>query len=122
MVAALVDAVAAPEPPLPPVAATDAVASFARWLAHAPRVNRTGLRAALAALALARFRSRDRPTRLAVLRRLGRLALTRPLGEALRSVAAVSYYGDRGVLLVLGHDPATRVREARERRGREVAA
>jgi len=69
-----------------------------------------------------RFRSRDRPTRLAVLRRLDRLALTRPLGEALRSVAAVSYCGDRGVLLVLGHDPATRVREARERRGREVAA
>jgi len=32
--AALVDAVAAPEPPLPAVADTDAVASFATWLAR----------------------------------------------------------------------------------------
>jgi len=121
-VAALVDAVAAPEPPLPPVAATDAVASFAIWLAHAPRVNRAGLRALVAGLRLVRFASLDRAARLAVLAGFGRLALTRPLGEALRATAAVSYYGDRGVLLALGYDPAARVREARERRAREVSA
>ena len=99
--AALVDAVAAPEPPLPPVHDTDAVASFATWLAHAPRPNRMLLRAALLALAAARFPSRSRAGRLALLRRLGHS----PLAEGLRATAAVSYYGDAGVLRALGHGP-----------------
>src|SRR5688572_4638622 len=98
-VAALVDAVAAPEPPLPPVRDTDAVASFARWLAYAPQPNRAVLRAALLALAAARFAHRSRAGRLALLRRLGRS----PLAEGLRATAAVSYYGDAGVLRALGH-------------------
>ena len=97
--AALVDAVAAPEPPLPPVAETDAVASFATWLAYAPRPNRALLRAALLALAAAGFPRRDRAARLALLRRLGHS----PLAEGLRATAAVSYYGDAGVLRALGH-------------------
>ena len=97
--AALVDAVAAPEPPLPPVAETDAVASFATWLAYAPRPNRVLLRAALLALAAAGLPRRDRAGRLALLRRLGHS----PLGEGLRATAAVSYYGDAGVLRALGH-------------------
>ena len=97
--AALVDAVAAPEPPLPPVEGTDAVASFARWVALAPQPNRAVLRAALLMLAAARFPQRDRAGRLALLRRLGRS----PLAEGLRATAAVSYYGDAGVLRVLGH-------------------
>ena len=42
---ALVDAVAAPRPPLPPVAETDAVASFASWIALAPQPNRALLHA-----------------------------------------------------------------------------
>jgi len=96
---ALVDAVAAPEPPLPPVRDTDALASFATWLAYAPRPNRAVLRAALLGLAAARFASRDRAGRLALLRRLGRS----PLGEGLRATAAVSYYGDAGVLRSLAH-------------------
>ena len=98
-VAALVDAVAAPEPPLPPVADTDAVASFATWLAYAPRPNRALLRTALIALAAAGLTRRDRSWRLALLRRLGRS----PLAEGLRATAAVSYYGDEGVLRALGH-------------------
>ena len=98
-VAALVDAVAAPEPPLPPVRDTDAVASFARWLAYAPQPNRAALRAALLALAAARFAHRSRAGRLALLRRLGHS----PLAEGLRATAAVSYYGDAGVLRALGH-------------------
>jgi hypothetical protein len=125
---ALVDAVVAPEPPLPPVAATDALAAFARWLAQAPRLNRSAVHAALAGLELAplaagraRFAELDRTARLRVLRTLDRLAPARPLIEALRSAASVSYYGDSGVLRALGHDPAARVREARERRAREVA-
>jgi hypothetical protein len=98
--AALVDAVAAPEPPLPPVAETDAVAAFATWLAYAPRPNRALLRAALLALAAAGLPRRDRAGRLALLRRLGRRS---PLAEGLRATAAVSYYGDAGVLRALGH-------------------
>ena len=112
--AALVDAVAAPLPPLPPVADTDAVAAFARWLGYAPRLNRAALRAALTALALAHYPSRTREARLALLKRVR----PRPAGEALRAAAAVSYYGDAGVLAVLGHDPAARVREARAARAR----
>ena len=100
-VAALVDAVAAPEPPLPPVADTDAVASFATWIAYAPQPNRALLHAALGTLALARFARRDRAGKLALLRRLGHT----PLAEGLRATAAVSYYGDAGVLRALGHGP-----------------
>lgn len=98
-VAALVDAVAAPEPPLPAVRDTDAVASFATWLAYAPQPNRAVLRAALLGLAAARFPHRDRAGRLALLRRFGRS----PLAEGLRATAAISYYGDAGVLRALGH-------------------
>ena len=53
IVAALADAVAAPEPPLPAVAQTDTVAAFETFLAHAPRANRFALRAVLHALDLA---------------------------------------------------------------------
>jgi hypothetical protein len=115
VLAALIDAVAAPLPPLPPVGETDAVAAFERWLSYAPRFNRGALRAALAGFVAARYACRDRRGRLALLARLG------PLGEALRAQAAMSYYGDAGVLAVLGHDPATRVREARAARAAEHA-
>lgn len=99
--AALVDAVAAPEPPLPPVRETDAVAAFATWLAYAPRPNRLLLRTALLALAAAGFPRRDRTGRLALLHRLGHS----PLAEGLRATAAVSYYGDAGVLETLHATP-----------------
>jgi hypothetical protein len=59
-VEALVDAVAAPRPPLPTIADTDAVASFATWIACAPQPNRALLHAVLGALALTRFARRDR--------------------------------------------------------------
>ena len=110
--AALIDAVAAPVPPLPSVGETDAVAAFARWLGYAPRLNRAAMRGALAGLAAARFPRRDRAARLALLRRIR----PRPAAEALRAAAAVSYYGDVGVLAVLGHDPAARLSEARAAR------
>jgi hypothetical protein len=112
---ALIDAVAAPLPPLPPVRDTDATAAFERWLSYAPAPNRTALRAALAGLAIARYPRKDRAARLTLLRRTG------PLGEALRAAAAMSYYGDAGVLAALGHDPAARVREARAARHRARA-
>lgn len=96
---ALVDAVAAPEPPLPAVRDTDAIASLATWIAHAPQPNRVVMRAALLGLAAARFPQRDRAGRLALFRRLGRS----PLAEGLRATAAISYYGDTNVLRALGH-------------------
>ena len=100
ILAALADAAAAPEPPLPPVAATDAAAAFDAWLAAAPRRNRLALRGALLALerlaGRRRFRSRDRAGRLAVLRRLqrSRVPIVPQLAEALRSAAVLSYHGD----------------------------
>ncbi len=127
ILAALADAAAAPEPPLPPVAATDAALAFDAWLAAAPPRNRIALRAALLALERCsgrrRFRSLDRPGRLAVLRRLqrSRVPALPQLAEALRSAAVVSYHGDAGVMAVLGYDAEARVREVRARRARATS-
>jgi hypothetical protein len=101
--AAVVDAVVDPEPPLPPVADTDAVAAFERWLAAAPPLNRAALRALLYAVEIAprihgegaRLRTLPRASRLQVLHRWGRLA------DALRSAAAGCYWGDVGALEVV---------------------
>ena len=122
ILAALADAAAAPEPPLPPVAATDAAVAFDAWLAAAPPRNRIALRAALLLLERAtgrrRFRSLDRAGRLAVLGRLerSRVPAVPQLAEALRSAAVVSYHGDARVMAALGYDAAARVREVRARR------
>lgn len=94
--ACLVDAVCAPAPPLPAVAGTDAVDSFERWVAAAPRANRLALRALLLGLGAAGLRRRPPPRRLALLRRL-----PRPLAEPLRAAAALSYYGDARVTALL---------------------
>lgn len=106
--AGLVDAVVAPRPPLPPVHETDAVAAFAEMLRRAPRLNSAGMRAALLALDAAplalgrpRLRSMPREERLAFLARMHGVAALGPLLEGLRTAAAVSYYGDAGVLEVL---------------------
>src|SRR3954470_24661281 len=45
--ACFTDAVVAPEPLLPPVRETDAVASFDDWMSRAPRLNREGMRSRL---------------------------------------------------------------------------
>lgn len=103
-VAALVDAVVAPEPPLPPVAETDAVRAFGELLAASPPLNRLALRALVRA-----FPARgDRRQRLAGLRRPERLPGGRAVADGLRSAAALSYYGDAGVMRLLGYDPAAR--------------
>lgn len=110
--ACVADTLLAPAPPLPPVARTDTVAAFDAWLARAPRINRLGLRALLLALELAprlgprraRWRRLAPADRLAVLRTLERHG-GRPLVEALRAGAAVSYYGDAAVSALLGYTP-----------------
>jgi hypothetical protein len=102
--AAIADAVVDPEPPLPPVAQTDAVAAFERWLAAAPPLNRAGVRVFLHAAEVAprllgegaRLRALPRARRLRVLARLGAPA------DALRSVAAGCYWGDAGALRAIG--------------------
>jgi choline dehydrogenase-like flavoprotein len=127
ILAALADAVAAPEPPLPPVAATDAAAAFDAWLAAAPPRNRRALRFALLALERAsgprRFRTLDRAGRLRALGRLrrSRIPLVPQVADALRSAAVVSYHGDARVMATLGYDAAARMREVRARRAAALA-
>jgi hypothetical protein len=83
--ARLIEIVCAPLPPLPPVADTDAVAAFERWMRQAPALNR-GL------------------TRLALLTLGARVIALEPL----RAAAAFSYYGDAHVAEVVGHAPRAR--------------
>ena len=117
--ACVVDTLLAPAAPLPPVHDTDAVAAFDRWLALAPAVNRAALRAVLLALELAprltrrrtRWRRLAPAERLAVVGALERRG-ARPLVEAVRATAAVSYYGDAGVSALLGYAPATATAQA----------
>ena len=114
--ACLTDTVVAPAPPLPPVAATDAVAAFDEWLARAPRPNRLALRAVLYAVELAprllrlggRLRTLDGDRRLEALLRVGRIRGLAEVAEALRGTAAMSYYGDEAVARMVGYDAARR--------------
>ena len=93
LVARYVEEVVAPAPPLPPVAGTDAVAAFAAQLAAAPGLNRLAIRALLLAHAAGV--------------RLG------PAEEPLQALAHISYYGDLGVMRILGYDPEAVLRRAR---------
>jgi hypothetical protein len=120
VVASLADTIAAPEPPLPPVAETDAVAAFDRWLVHAPALNRLALRAVLYPAA-ARLRRRDRTERVAALRELDRSRVpgVRQLTEAVRAAVAACYFGDTGVMRLLGYDADAVVERGRRLRREE---
>ncbi len=128
IIVALTDAVAAPQPPLPRVAETDAVAAFDRWLAYAPRANRDALRLALRMLDLApralgygdRLHSLPRSERARALEALKRIPLVRRVAEALCAAASISYFGDDGVLRMLGYDAQERVARGRELRRIEL--
>jgi hypothetical protein len=125
--ACVCDTVVAPEPVLPAVRDTDAVASFDRWLAVSPRLNRLGLRAVLYAAELAprllgfraRLRALPEPERARLLGALEHAAgqRVRELVRLVKGIACLSYYGDDGVMLRLGYDA-----EANARRGRELRA
>jgi hypothetical protein len=127
VVAALADTMVAPVAPLPAVADTDTVDAVAAWLAASPAINRLGLRAGLAILALAplAFGHRgglaglDRATRTAVLHRVerSRVGLLRTLVRALTSMMMLSYYGDDAVMRQLGYDA-----DANVARGRRLIA
>jgi hypothetical protein len=127
VVAALADTMAAPEPPLPPVAQTDTVAALEAWVAASPPVNRMGLRGGLAVLGLAPLAlgyrrglvGLDRAARTAALRRLerSRFAPLRTLMRAFTGVVLITYYGDDGVMRLLGYDA-----DANAARGRRLIA
>ena len=128
--ACVCDTVVAPEPLLPPVRETDAVAFLDRWLVASPRLNRAGLRALIYASELApralglgnRLRALPERERAIALERAG--ASTRPEAKALlklvQSIACLAYYGDDGVMARLGYDADAVVRRARALRVEKV--
>jgi hypothetical protein len=123
--ACVTDVVVAPVAPLPPVHETDAAPAFARSLAAGPRLNALALRAALLLLELAplalgfgaRLRRLTPADRERALVRLDHGMLA-PLLKAVRSLAHLHYYGDLGVMRLLGYDPEAVVARAAEIRGR----
>ena len=124
--ACLTDTVVAPEPVLPPVRETDAVAFFDDWLGLLPGPNRAGMRALLWAAELsplatghgARLRQLDRARRTQWLRGVERAPVTqlRLLAKLIVSAAQLSYYGDDAVLGQLGYDPGANLERGRQLR------
>ena len=123
--ACVTDTVVAPVPPLPAVHDTDAAPAFARSLEAAPVLNAMALRAALLLLELAplalgfgaRLRRLAPADRERALARLDHGPLA-PLLKAVRSLAHLHYYGDAGVMRLLGYDPDAVLARAAEVRGR----
>jgi hypothetical protein len=126
--ACVCDTVVAPEPLLPAVRDTDAVASFDRLLAASPRSNRLALRALVFCAELApravrmkrlrRLETDERARALALLEE-ARAAPVAQLVKLVKGLASLSYYGDDAVMRRLGFDPDERVRRGRELRARE---
>ena len=124
--ACFTDAVVAPEPVLPPVRETDAVAFFDRWMGLLPRANRAGMRVLLLTAELApllthggRLRRLDRGRRtdwVTSVEQSGN-GHVRMLMKLMESAAQLSYYGDDAVLGQLGYDA-----EANLERGRRLRA
>jgi hypothetical protein len=90
--------IVAPVAPLPPLRETDVAAAFERSLAATPRLNALALRAAILLVGAGLRRG--------------------PLFKAVRSLCQLHYYGDEGVMRVLGYDPDAVVARAAEVRGR----
>lgn len=126
--ACFTDCVVAPGGGLPPVRETDAAFAFDGALEQSPALNRLGLRVALHALELAplalgmghRMRGLTPEARTEALARLDGSAALSPLVKALRSLGHLCYYGDAGVLRLLGYDHEAVVRRARALRAQET--
>jgi hypothetical protein len=129
--ARLADSYCGPDPALPPVAETSAVAFVDDLVAHSSRVNRIGFRLILRIVDLvpllrgyrARFTSLAAPRRTEFVHGLdrSRWAIIRILGRLLKTVAVMSYYGDERVLETNGFDAkaiVARGRALREQEGR----
>jgi hypothetical protein len=127
--ACVCDTVVAPEPALPSVRDTDAVAFLDSWLARAPRLNRIALRALLYTAELApqalglrgRLRRLDASDRARALEAVegARSPRARQLVKLVKGIAFLSYYADDRVMQRLGYDADAIVRRAREVRVRE---
>lgn len=127
--ACVCDSVVAPEPLLPPVRETDAVAFFDDWMARSPALNRYGMRAVLYAAELSplatgarrRLRRLDRTARAAWLRAIERApnAQVRLVAKLVKGAAQMSYYGDDRVLALCGYDADANLARGRELRVRE---
>jgi hypothetical protein len=127
--ACLADAVVAPEPVLPPVRETDAVAFFDRWMARSPRMNRVGLRALLYTLETAprflgfggRMRQLSPARRAEFLHAIerNRIPQLRQLAKVAQGFGQLSYYGDDRVMLLLGYDADANVARGRALRARD---
>ena len=127
--ACLTDAVVAPEPVLPPVGETDAVAFFDRWMARSPRLNRLGLRALLYALETgprllgfgARMRRLSPGRRAEYLHAIEqhRVARLRQLAKLMQGFGQLAYYGDDRVMLLIGYDAEANLERGRVLRARD---
>jgi len=114
--ACITDTVVAPEPLLPPVRDTDAVAFFDDWMRRLPGLNRAAMRALLWAAELTpllmgfgrRLRRLDRERRREWLSGVEHfpIAQTRLILKLLVSAAQLAYYGNDAVMLRLGYDAA----------------
>jgi hypothetical protein len=126
--ACFTDAVVAPEPLLPPVRDTDAVAFFDHWMTRMPRLNRAGMRALLLAAELAplathggRLRRLDRARRGEWVRSVESAGNghVRMLMKLMEGAAQLSYYGDDTVLGQLGYDADANLERGRRLRAAE---
>lgn len=127
--ACLVDAIAAPAPPLPPVAQTDAAFFFDRWMAASPAVNAAGMRALLHLVELMplalgygkRLRRLPLDERVRYLQALERSSSRhlRQLVKLLKGAAFLAYYGDDDVMRRIGYDADANVMRGRMLRASE---
>jgi hypothetical protein len=127
--ACLTDTVVSPEPVLPPVRETDAVAFFDRWMARSPRVNRVALRTLLHALEVAprllgfgaRMRRLEPARRAEYLHAIerNRIPQLRQLAKLIQGFGQLSYYGDDGVMLRIGYDADANLARGRALRARD---
>jgi hypothetical protein len=128
--ACFTDTVVAPEPLLPPVRETDAVASFDDWMSRAPRLNRAGMRSLLYVLEMSpmvtgfrrrRLRSLDREARARWLHAIEHAprAELRLVYKLMKGAAQLSYWGDDRLMLHVGYDADANVRRGRELRRME---
>ena len=127
--ACVTEAIVAPEPLLPIVRDTTAVAAFDNWLWHSPRLNRAGLRGLFYLAELsprllgfgARLRSLSPSERTAALHKAERTgpAPARGLVKLVKTLTCFFYYGDDAVMKILGYDAEAVVRRGRELRVRE---
>jgi hypothetical protein len=127
--ACFTDAVVAPEPVLPPVRETDAVAFFDDWMSQSPRLNRLGMRALLYVLELsplltgsrARLRRLDRPARARWVTAVEHAPQTqlRLVFKLIKGAAQLSYWGDDKLMREVGYDADANLRRGRELRARE---